>query len=270
MPSRSLSSRRKIGYKAPRRAQQADDTSLRVLRSVYGNDYSSRPGRKGEGREDVFHPLEFNAPESWTNLASSGTSTPNTSDMRLLQHFLMHTSGKMSFHPKRKLVWQRVIPDLALKEEYLMHLLLALAGAHSMLQTCVQPGEYEKTDFRHSDKAGPHDFHPVTEQDCPVPIDVQGDLEDAAVTSWPHLLSKEFVFFLQSGINAGLGEALSYTILAHFYLTFVLFEDLWYFEGAFEKETVKINSLVEDLQNAQLHSLMSFPMGVIAEQQHLL
>lgn len=51
--------------------------------------------------------------------------------MSLLSRFLLRTSKTMSLHPKRADVWQRVIPEIAMKREYLMHLLLALAGAHA-------------------------------------------------------------------------------------------------------------------------------------------
>lgn len=55
-------------------------------------------------------------------------------DLRLLQHFLRRTCSQMSFDQKRILIWKQVIPDLAAKEEFLMHLLLALAGVHFLLE----------------------------------------------------------------------------------------------------------------------------------------
>lgn len=40
----------------------------------------------------------------------------------------------MSLHPKRVVTWHRVIPELATKRDFLMHLLLALAGMHARFE----------------------------------------------------------------------------------------------------------------------------------------
>jgi hypothetical protein len=53
-----------------------------------------------------------------------------TDNLRLLQYFHLHTAQQMSLHTKRNQVWQRVIPDPAVNNPYLMHLLLALSGIH--------------------------------------------------------------------------------------------------------------------------------------------
>jgi hypothetical protein len=49
-------------------------------------------------------------------------------DLNLLQHYILHTSKKLSLNPDKALVWERVIPDIAGKNAFLMHLLIALAG----------------------------------------------------------------------------------------------------------------------------------------------
>ncbi|CAG8283662.1 unnamed protein product [Penicillium salamii] len=51
-------------------------------------------------------------------------------DLKLLQYYHLHTASGMSLHPRRVMVWQRIIPELAVKNRYLMHLVLALAGIH--------------------------------------------------------------------------------------------------------------------------------------------
>jgi len=65
-------------------------------------------------------------------------------DLRLMQHFLRRTCNQMSFDRKRILVWQQVIPDLAVKEGFLMHLVLALAGVHLMLDRLPTGGGNEE------------------------------------------------------------------------------------------------------------------------------
>jgi hypothetical protein len=52
----------------------------------------------------------------------------NLQDLKLLQHYILHTSRRITLGPDKALVWERVIPDIASGAEYLMHLLLALAG----------------------------------------------------------------------------------------------------------------------------------------------
>jgi hypothetical protein len=53
-------------------------------------------------------------------------------DLLSLQFFHLHTAQEMSFHPKRSMVWRQVIPRLAGKHHYLMHLLIALGALHLM------------------------------------------------------------------------------------------------------------------------------------------
>jgi hypothetical protein len=60
-------------------------------------------------------------------------------DLNLLQHYILHTSKKLSLNPDKALVWERVIPDIAGKNAFLMHLLIALAGLDIL--TTHQPNE---------------------------------------------------------------------------------------------------------------------------------
>lgn len=465
IPSRPLCTQRRGEFKGSKRAQRADDAGPQAANSVNRESSNSRGMQQHPVTGYPLQPLEFTVLGSSTGLESTRPHSLNTSDLRLLQHFLTRTSDKMSFDPKRSLVWQHVIPDLAGKKEYLMHLLLALAGAHLISQMGLslkedndadsshlrkgdladlhlviehhQEGlqgfrealstmsaataetvfcgsillvafafaslrirgmddlksspmysdtdEYPRLDWLHlirglTSVVGQHwltlktgrlrslllypyandDWKPIppssssifprlvhcshrlnkfsrgvsealsnfrtfthqlqqeseagcddittalsqhsssafldstdlireqiiaiekleetymrilyvlqfteSEQGYPPRLDVQADLEAAAVMSWPHHMSNAFIVSLGSINDVGLAEAISYTILAHFYLIFILFEDLWYFEGVFEKEIVKINGLVEGLENGQLSALMWFPMDIIADR----
>ncbi|KAF9886482.1 hypothetical protein FE257_011389 [Aspergillus nanangensis] len=124
-----------------KRARQVEEPDPPTTASASGEDLSDNTTTRGQERcSRSLQPLEFNVPARppTSLLPPARPGTLNTCDLRLLQHFLAHTSKNMSFHPKRTLVWQRVIPDMASKEEYIMHLLLALAGAH-LLTTQTQP-----------------------------------------------------------------------------------------------------------------------------------
>ncbi|KAE8164940.1 hypothetical protein BDV40DRAFT_259538 [Aspergillus tamarii] len=101
-------------------------------------------------------------------------------------------------------------------------------------------------------------------RDCSASRDFQIDLEEAAIASWPHMLSNGFIASLKPCDQVEIAEGFSYTILAHFYLVFVLLEDLWYLNRGFHEEIKKIFRLVSDLNNDQLLTLMEWPMAVIA------
>lgn len=75
-----------------------------------------------------IHPLDFNVPESRAANPELGTRDLNMHDLNLLQHYLLHTSKNLSLHPRKILVWERVITEIASNNPFLMHLLLALAG----------------------------------------------------------------------------------------------------------------------------------------------
>ena len=45
-----------------------------------------------------------------------------------MQHYILHTSERMSFKYTQSLAWERVVPDIVTANEFLMHLLLALVG----------------------------------------------------------------------------------------------------------------------------------------------
>lgn len=63
----------------------------------------------------------------------------NMGDLNLLQHFILHTSKKMSLHKIKTEVWEQVILDLAASNVFLMHLVLALAGADILITEKSNP-----------------------------------------------------------------------------------------------------------------------------------
>ncbi|KAL4764899.1 RTA1 like protein-domain-containing protein [Aspergillus foveolatus] len=75
------------------------------------------------------HALEFDLSPAPSNVAAEANSqSMNMVDLQLLSYFMIHTGKNMSLIPSRQKVWQTVIPRLAARHEFLMHLLLALAG----------------------------------------------------------------------------------------------------------------------------------------------
>ncbi|RLL97509.1 hypothetical protein CFD26_107175 [Aspergillus turcosus] len=95
------------------------------------------------------------------------------------------------------------------------------------------------------------------------PRDVQADLEDAAIMSWPEFLPGGF---LDTLAGDGVCSTLSYVILAYFHLLFSLLESFWFVKGGFDGEIVKIQSLVDSSGEGELVSLIQWPVSVIAVQ----
>ncbi|KAF7618004.1 hypothetical protein AFLA_006911 [Aspergillus flavus NRRL3357] len=436
--------------------------------SIMTDSEGPRNSRKPKRVVPIPHPLqplEFHLPGlSAAPVPSLHGETINMSDMNLLTRFMLQTSKKMSLHQKRMFIWQQIIPDMAAEREYLMHLLLALAGAHALYESEIastgtpsidgsqlipssidnpaihdlhriiehhQKGlrgfrealsdmtaataeyvfcgsllivafafaslsirdlsrtepalrngdndespftdwlhlvrgltsvvqehwftlklsrlrdmlyyEYANEDWRHtlstarvprltngsrmvlmfadgaareistlrtyattlSSSPAAHEANPTSIQyspdiptgeddkqdehsntidkleeiymrilnvfhfaeskrDCSALRDFQIDLEEAAVLSWPQMVSNVFIASLRPRDQVEIAEGFSYTILAHFYLVFVLFEDLWYINRGFYKEIEKIFQLVNALNNDRLLTLMEWPMAVIA------
>ncbi|KAJ5716533.1 hypothetical protein N7493_008444 [Penicillium malachiteum] len=81
---------------------------------------------------DHINPLNFNVPPKRPSNPGELTGCLNMQDLNLLKHYILHTSQSLSLNPRKTLVWERVIPDLATKNPFLMHLLLALAGLDIM------------------------------------------------------------------------------------------------------------------------------------------
>ncbi|GFG14550.1 sterol regulatory element-binding protein ECM22 [Aspergillus udagawae] len=117
---------------------------------------SLKPTSASRGRRDSPRSRSGSSPrplrpylESWETYTSrpAGVSAPANDDLdmdnlRAMQFFHLHTAQEMSLHPKRSMVWRRVIPRLAGKHRYLMHLLIALGGVHMITQRLRQrPGE---------------------------------------------------------------------------------------------------------------------------------
>ena len=104
----------------------------------------------------------------------------------------------------------------------------------------------------------------TSERDVPVNLDVQADLEDTAVTSWPDLLSSTFLASLNvdGGMGIGSVEGGSYAILAHFYVIFTIYEDYWYLRSSFEGEIAVIDDIIRRAGDENLVSLMHWPMEV--------
>lgn len=97
-------------------------------------------------------------------------------------------------------------------------------------------------------------------KDTDIPVAIQADLEDAAVMSWPQMLSEEFLASLGAPDvtpNAFL------VILAHLYLTLSLFEALWYLDGAFDEDIMKIDTLFKASGDPTFIELMAWPVSVL-------
>ncbi|KAL3452717.1 hypothetical protein BJX65DRAFT_154059 [Aspergillus insuetus] len=72
--------------------------------------------------------LDFDLPSPSVPRTEVNPALMNMVDLRLLSHFMIRTSKHMSLSPYRQQVWETLIPKLATDHEFLMHLLLALAG----------------------------------------------------------------------------------------------------------------------------------------------
>ncbi|OOF90095.1 hypothetical protein ASPCADRAFT_179729 [Aspergillus carbonarius ITEM 5010] len=105
-----------------------------------------------------------------------------------------------------------------------------------------------------------------SERHCPLSLDIQIDIEESAVTSWPQMVSSVFIAGLQpSEPPFTTAKTFSYIILAHFYTVSVLFKDIWYLNSGFRHEIKRICCLVNELESHELGALMAWPMAVVAE-----
>ncbi|KAL3428557.1 hypothetical protein BDV09DRAFT_190847 [Aspergillus tetrazonus] len=100
------------------------------------------------------------------------------------------------------------------------------------------------------------------EQGHPSDLDVQNNLEEAAVLSWPILLTGDFIARLEMTNQTDPIWRHSLIILAHFYVINTLV-DRWYLKGLFEREIFKISDLIGATSDPQLAPLMRWPVGVI-------
>jgi hypothetical protein len=100
------------------------------------------------------------------------------------------------------------------------------------------------------------------EQGHPSDLDVQNNLEEATVLSWPILLASDFIACLEMANQTDPVWRHSLIILAHFYVINTLV-DRWYLKGMFEREIFKMSDLIGVTSDPQLASLMRWPMAVI-------
>ncbi|KAJ5196980.1 C6 finger domain protein [Penicillium cf. viridicatum] len=96
-------------------------------------------------------------------------------------------------------------------------------------------------------------------------LEIQTEIEDAAVASWPTLVGEGFILSLDSDSVHGSAQGLSLTILSHLYLTLALLDKIWYFDGTFDLEIKKIAAFVNQNADVELVELMKWPMHVIEQ-----
>ena len=94
-------------------------------------------------------------------------------------------------------------------------------------------------------------------------LELQADLEDAAIVGWPHLLPEEFISSLSPQENFGIVQGVSLVILAHLYLTIAILDEIWFYGRRCDIEIYKINALIGGLGDEKLISLMEWPIDVI-------
>ncbi|KAL4925656.1 Zn(II)2Cys6 transcription factor domain-containing protein [Aspergillus undulatus] len=102
----------------------------------------------------------------------------------------------------------------------------------------------------------------TSEQGLPNDLDVQANLEEAAVLSWPIMLTSDFIALLEMTDRDNPVWIHSLIILAHFYVINTLV-DSWYLKGSFEREISKISELIDVASDPQLTWLMRWPVGII-------
>ncbi|KAJ5990326.1 hypothetical protein N7522_010533 [Penicillium canescens] len=97
--------------------------------------------------------------------------------------------------------------------------------------------------------------------ETPADKEIQLDFEEASILSWPGLLPSDFLASLErSDRNYLYGHSL--VILAHLYLVNTLV-DTWYMRGSFEPEILRVNALIDSLNDSQLSTFMLWPNEVI-------
>ncbi|KAJ5102922.1 hypothetical protein N7532_003451 [Penicillium argentinense] len=92
--------------------------------------------------------------------------------------------------------------------------------------------------------------------------EIQAELGEAAITSWPHMLSEAFISTLDSDDDVGLATGLSFAILAHLYLPLALLDDIWFLGKTFCTEILKINAFVDRLGSPELSERMEWPVSI--------
>ncbi|KAJ5411659.1 uncharacterized protein N7487_006018 [Penicillium crustosum] len=97
------------------------------------NKYGA-PWSDAFGPSDRAPPLDATLPAIFSSHHSHTRVDLPMNDLKLLQFFNSYTAKQMSPHPRRTIVWQRIIPEIACNHRYLMHLLLALGGIHMITQ----------------------------------------------------------------------------------------------------------------------------------------
>lgn len=91
-------------------------------------------------------------------------------------------------------------------------------------------------------------------------VNVQADLDDAAILAWPQALPREFLATLH---ESEMLSNFSYVILAYFHLVSSLLNSFWFIKGGFDEEIVKINALIAESEDHVLISFMQWPASVI-------
>lgn len=104
---------------------------------------------------------------------------------------------------------------------------------------------------------------PLNSQSPSSDLEMQTDLEDAALSAWPHQLPEEFISILESHGNVDMQLGVSLTILAHLYTTIAILDDIWYLGKTCDAEIHKINNLVHGLGDEKLIRLMEWPVDII-------
>ncbi|OJJ01772.1 hypothetical protein ASPVEDRAFT_52647 [Aspergillus versicolor CBS 583.65] len=100
----------------------------------------------------------------------------------------------------------------------------------------------------------------VSEWGSPDDSDIQGNLEEAAVQSWPNLIPDDLITLLDIGEPADVGWGLSLVILAHYYVVNTLMD--CGLLASFKEEVLKIQMSVSNIDDAMLSQLMVWPVKV--------
>ncbi|OQD93190.1 hypothetical protein PENSOL_c034G02258 [Penicillium solitum] len=96
----------------------------------------------------------------------------------------------------------------------------------------------------------------------PTDKEIQLDLEEAAILSWPNLLPSAFLASLETS-DHNYFSGLSLVIFAHFYLVNTLV-DTWYMRGSFEGEIPRVHALIDSLNESHLSTFMLWPKEVMS------
>lgn len=129
-----------VGFKSPVSTITGESTSTNEIDPSRSTSQLLTPptdSLSSPSSADNSSPRNLSTIVNTSLLGQLDTSQLSDESKEYFQHFINYTAPTLTYSPAAQDLWQRIVPQLAVTQQYLMHVVLEIAACHKSYLSCL-------------------------------------------------------------------------------------------------------------------------------------